>query len=72
VASSGAPALGSPLSEALATTTATIGGTNADVLFSDLAPGFVGLLQANIRVPNVAAGGLAASQGGGLKRFGHR
>ncbi len=52
----GAPALGSPFSEALATTTATIGGANAEVLFSGLAPGFVGLLQANIRIPNVAAG----------------
>ena len=52
----GAPALGSPLSLTLATTTATIGGTNAEVLFSGLAPGFVGLLQVNIRIPNVAAG----------------
>ena len=33
-----------------------IGGTNAEVSFSGLAPGFVGLLQANIRIPNVAAG----------------
>ena len=53
---SGAPALGSPLSMTLATTTATVGGTNAEVLFSGLAPGFVGLLQANVRIPNVAAG----------------
>lgn len=53
---SGAPALGSPLSLTLASTTATIGGANAEVLFSGLAPGFVGLLQVNIRIPNVAAG----------------
>ncbi len=30
--------------------------TGAEVLFSGLAPGFVGLLQANMRIPNVAAG----------------
>jgi uncharacterized protein (TIGR03437 family) len=53
---SGAPALGNPLSETVATTTATIGGASAEVLFSGLAPSFVGLLQANIRIPNVAAG----------------
>ncbi len=52
----GAPALGSPLSRALAATTATIGSASAEVFFSGLAPGFVGLLQVNIRVPNVAAG----------------
>lgn len=52
----GAPALGSPLSQTVATTTATIGGTNGEVIFSGLAPGFVGLLQVNIQIPNVAAG----------------
>ena len=53
----GGSALGSPrLSEALATTTATIGSTNAEVQFSGLAPGFVGLLQVNILVPSVPAG----------------
>jgi uncharacterized protein (TIGR03437 family) len=54
--STGASALANPLSLTLATTTATVGGTNAEVLFSGLSPGFVGLLQANIRIPNVAAG----------------
>ena len=52
----GTPALAGPLSATLATTTATVGGANAEVLFSGLAPGFVGLLQANIRIPTVAAG----------------
>jgi uncharacterized protein (TIGR03437 family) len=37
--------------------TATIGGTNAPVSFSGLAPGFVGLYQVNVQVPN----GLTAS-----------
>jgi len=52
----GAPALGSPLPETLVTTTATIGGANAAAVFSGLTPGFVGLLQVNIQIPNVAAG----------------
>lgn len=37
-----------------ATTTATIGGSPATVLFSGLAPGFVGLGQANVQVPSLA------------------
>jgi uncharacterized protein (TIGR03437 family) len=40
----------------LAQTTATIGGLPATVSFSGLAPGFVGLGQVNLLVPNVPAG----------------
>jgi uncharacterized protein (TIGR03437 family) len=40
----------------LALTTATIGGVPATVSFSGLAPGFVGLGQVNLLVPNVPAG----------------
>jgi len=52
----GATALGSPVSQTAATTTATIGGTNAQVLFSGLTPSLVGVLQVNIQIPTVAAG----------------
>jgi uncharacterized protein (TIGR03437 family) len=38
-----------------APTTATIGGAPAQVLFSGLAPGFVGLGQANVLVPPLAS-----------------
>lgn len=36
--------------------TATVGGTNAPIVFIGLAPGFVGLYQANIQIPTIAAG----------------
>lgn len=48
----GAPAgSGSDLSTATSTVTATIGGQTAQVPFAGLAPGFVGLWQANVVVP---------------------
>lgn len=46
-----APASGSPLVFTVAQPTATIGGKTAQVLFSGLAPGFVGLWQINAVIP---------------------
>jgi len=34
--------------------TVTIGGVQADVVFSGLAPGFIGLYQVNVRIPDTA------------------
>jgi uncharacterized protein (TIGR03437 family) len=51
----------SPLSHTLATPTVTIGGVAAAVSFAGLAPGFVGLYQANVQVPAEAPGGEAIS-----------
>jgi uncharacterized protein (TIGR03437 family) len=56
----GAPALASPLSSTPELPTVTIGGVNATVLFSGLAPGFVGLYQVNVVVPAPATAGTAA------------
>jgi uncharacterized protein (TIGR03437 family) len=53
---SGAAAPSSPLSQATLPFSATIGGETAKVLFLGLAPGFVGLGQANITIPNLPAG----------------
>lgn len=52
----GAPAGASPLSRATLAASATIGGQNAVISFLGLTPGFVGLLQANLVVPALAAG----------------
>ena len=53
----GMPALSSPLSLTAFPPVVTVGGIGADVLFSGLAPGFVGLNQVNIRVPASAPSG---------------
>jgi uncharacterized protein (TIGR03437 family) len=47
----GNPAGSSPLSQTIATPSVTIGGVQAPVQFSGLAPGFVGLYQVNVQVP---------------------
>jgi uncharacterized protein (TIGR03437 family) len=44
------------LNTTVAPTTATIGGQTATVLYSGLAPGFVGLAQANLQVPDLDPG----------------
>jgi uncharacterized protein (TIGR03437 family) len=46
----------SPLSRTVAPVTAQIGGVNAPVQFAGLAPGFAGLYQVNVLVPQVPAG----------------
>jgi uncharacterized protein (TIGR03437 family) len=48
------------LSRATAPVSATIGGAPAPVAFAGLAPGFVGLGQINVTVPNAATPGAAA------------
>lgn len=56
---SGSPALGSPISSSITAPTATIGGVQATVSFSGLTPGFVGLYQVNVQVPDNAPSGNA-------------
>jgi uncharacterized protein (TIGR03437 family) len=55
---SGEPASTQTLSSCRANPEVTIGGVNAPVQFCGLAPGFVGLYQVNVTVPNGAATGL--------------
>jgi uncharacterized protein (TIGR03437 family) len=52
----GAAAPANPLSKAALPVAATLGGKPADVLFAGLTPGFVGLLQVNLKVPGLGAG----------------
>ncbi len=54
---SGVAASGNPLSTTSSQATVTIGGVPAQVSFSGLAPGFVGLYQVNVQVPAQAVPG---------------
>jgi len=67
----GAAALQSPLSIVMQMTypTATVGGVAAFVSFAGLAPGFIGVYQVNMQVPQGVAAGNAVPvtlSGGGL------
>jgi uncharacterized protein (TIGR03437 family) len=52
-----APADGNPLYLTVSAPSVTIGGVPAQVLFSGIAPGFAGLYQVNLQVPNGVAAG---------------
>jgi uncharacterized protein (TIGR03437 family) len=53
---SGAPAASDPLSQTLLPVEAVIGGLPAQIVYAGLAPGFVGLSQVNLRVPDLPPG----------------
>lgn len=53
----GQPAPSSPLAETSAPVTAKIGDLDAEVSYSGLAPGFTGLYQVNVRVPDAVPAG---------------
>jgi uncharacterized protein (TIGR03437 family) len=55
---SGDPSPSSPLATTAINPTVTIGGQNAQVLYSGLAPGYVGLYQLNVIVPSGISTGL--------------
>lgn len=55
----GSAAPSDPLSRVTAPYSFTIGGSQAEVFYFGLAPGFVGLYQANLQVPTLAAGDYA-------------
>lgn len=50
-----------PLGRVRVVPTVTIGGVNAEVTFAGLAPGFVGLYQINVRIPDDAPAGDAVN-----------
>jgi uncharacterized protein (TIGR03437 family) len=52
----GSVASAAPLSMVSAPYSVTVGGIQAEVSYFGLTPGFVGLYQANLRVPTVGAG----------------
>jgi uncharacterized protein (TIGR03437 family) len=52
----GQSAPASPLSRAVLPVAVTVGGIGAEVQFAGLAPGYVGLMQLNLRVPQLAPG----------------
>lgn len=63
----GQVAPGGPLAIADGTTTVSVGGLQAQVLYSGLAPGFVGLWQLNVLLPASLATNLSTSVGIELK-----
>jgi uncharacterized protein (TIGR03437 family) len=53
----GQPAPAGPLAQTSAPVTARVGDIDAEVSFSGLAPGFTGLYQVNVRIPDAVSGG---------------